>query len=220
MQKPGGRLGTGAPSAAHDDQDVRAEYMKRFKAEARRFSHAMAEAVMKWRSLNEAEKGDEERAWISAMVHIAITLHILSMKLFLSGHTVAAGNLFRQACESIALALVCSRKDLGILEQFMKDSYSTNKAIRDALKHSRKLGLNKDGIEALERARNFYDEYSHPTRRTIATAVSFSEIGLYVGVAFDEGKVEAYKREAGGRVSLANTFPNFVDGVVANISKW
>ena len=141
------------------------------------------------------------------------------MKLFLSGHIVAAGNISRQVVESIALALVCSGKDLPILARFMKGEYSTNRAVHDVWRHRKKLGLN-DGVESLRTTQEFYDKYSHPTRLTIATFMSFSEGGLYVGAAFDEGKVEAYKMEVNGRVGLARIFPNFVDGIIANVAKW
>ncbi len=56
---------------------------------------------------------------------------------------------------------------------------------------------------------------------TLAIGMSFSQKGgLYVGASFDEGKVEAYKKETNGRVGLAKVFPNFVDGVTGNVAKW
>ena len=204
---------------ASDDSDVRAEYLKLFEADAQEFSTSMAQAFMKWRALDAEMQGSDERAYISAQVYLAITLHILSMKLFLSGHIVAAGNLFRQVVESIALALVCSGKDLPILAQFMKGEYSTNRAVHDVWRHREKLGLN-DAVESLKNTQEFYDKYSHPTPLTIAAIMSFSENGTYVGTSFDKEKIDAYKREAIGRVSLARVFPNFVDGVMANIAKW
>ncbi len=51
--------------------------------------------------------------------------------------------------------------------------------------------------------------------------MSFSQKGgLYVGASFDEGKLEAYKKEMSGRVSLAKAFSNFVDGFSSNVAKW
>ncbi len=203
-----------------DDAEVRAEYLKRFGSAVDRFADGMARAFISWRSLDAEVKNNEKRAYISALAFTAITLHILSMKFFLSGHAVAAGNMLRQVVESIALALACSGKDLGILERFMEGKYSTNDAIRAAMHHAEKLGLNKDGVEALSVAQGFYHKYSHPSHLTIAAGVSFSKEGLYVGAAFDEGKLEAYEKEVNGRVGLAEVFSNFVDGVKANVSKW
>lgn len=55
---------------------------------------------------------------------------------------------------------------------------------------------------------------------TIAEAMSFCQGGLYTGAAFDDGKLDAYKKEVNLRVSLANALPNFVDGISANVAKW
>jgi hypothetical protein len=50
--------------------------------------------------------------------------------------------------------------------------------------------------------------------------MSFSQEGLYVGAAFDKEKTESYGKEIDGRVSLAEFFSNFVDGVKVNVAKW
>jgi hypothetical protein len=50
--------------------------------------------------------------------------------------------------------------------------------------------------------------------------LSFSESVLYVGASFDDGKIDAYRQEVEGRVSLAKVFPNFIAAVVANLKKW
>ena len=203
-----------------DDPDVRAEYLNLFEANAQEFSTSMAQAFMRWRSLDADLQGDENRAYVSSLVFTAIDFHILSLKHFLSGHIVASGNLFRQVVELIALACVCSGKELGVLEKFKEGRYSTSKAVRDALRHSKQLGLNDDGMNALKDAQTFYSRYSHPTQLTLATIMSFSGEGLYVGANFDRGKVQAYRQEVNGRVSLAKVFPNFIDGIIANVAKW
>jgi hypothetical protein len=180
----------------------------------------MARAFLKWRSLDDGVKRDEHRAHVSALVYTAITLHIQSLKLFLSGQTVASGNLFRQVIETIALALLCSGKDLDVLKRFMENQYSSTVAVRDVLRQHERLSLKGDALEALKISQEFYHKYSHITKMTIAIGMSFSEKGLYVGASFDNGKIDAYTKEVKGRVSLAAVFPNFVDGVVANVAKW
>ena len=47
-----------------------------------------------------------------------------------------------------------------------------------------------------------------------------SEGALFVGAAFDQGKLEAYTKEANGRVNLASVFVSFVEAVKANVAKW
>ncbi|MDH4083266.1 MAG: DUF2019 domain-containing protein [Nitrospira sp.] len=204
-----------------DDSEVRGEYLKHFEGAANGFAVSMAKAFVKWRDFDNELKGDERRAQLSALVYVAITLHVLSMKAFLAGQPVAAGNLFRQVLECIALALLCSGKELDVLKRFMEDKYSSNDAIRDVLRHHKKLSLKGDVLEVMKRSQDFYHKYSHVTTMTIAAAMSFSQKGgLYVGASFDDGKLDAYKKENNLRVSLADVFPNFVDGVFANVAKW
>jgi hypothetical protein len=204
-----------------DDQEVRAEFIKLFEADAKVFAGAMAEAFIGWRALDGEVKGDERRAHVSALVHTAIALHTLSLKLLLSGQTVAAGNLFRQVIESIALALLCSAKNLDVLSKFMADKYSSTKAVDAVLRNSKNLSLNEDALEALKNSQDFYHKYSHITKMTIAVGMSFERQGdLYFGASFDKGKIDAYAKEVSGRTALANVFPNFVAGVAANVAKW
>ncbi len=206
---------------ASDDSEVRDEYLKLFDADTKVFANSMARAFVKWRAFDNEVKGDERRAHVSALIYTAITLHILSLKLFMSGQTVASGNLFRQVIESIALALLCSGKDLDVLARFMEDKYSSTVAVRDVLRHDEKLSLKGDALEALKNSQEFYHKYSHITKMTIAIGMSFSDRdGLYVGASFDKSKIEAYTKEIRGRVSLAKVFPNFIEGVAANVAKW
>ena len=203
-----------------DDPDVRGEYLKRFEPETKEFSEVMARVMLSWLKEHAEAQGDEKRLQVFALVFMAVHLHTGSLKLLLSGNTVAAGNLFRQALETIALALLCSGKELNILDRFNNDEYSTNNAIRDVLKQVDKLGLKKDGVRALQRGQKFYHEYSHITKLTIGMAQSFSGEGIYVGACFDEGKAKYYSKEVAGRLSLARALNSFVEAVKANVAKW
>lgn len=202
-----------------DDSEVRTEYLRLYDADAKRFSEAMARAVVAWSPLDNDAK-DERRGYVAALCYAAITLHVVSFKLFLSGHIVAAGNLFRQVVESIALALLCSGKELKVLDRFIADEYSSNDAVRDVLRNWEKLGLKADAAEPMKNSQGFYHKYSHISRLTLANLISFSEPGIYVGAAFDNGKLDAYNKEVAGRVSLAEAFESFIEGVKANVSMW
>jgi hypothetical protein len=142
------------------------------------------------------------------------------MQLFLSGHTVAAGNMFRQVLESIALALLCSSRGLDFLRRFIDDRYSSNNAVRDVLRNAAKLGVLRDGLEVLKNAHASYSKYSHPTKLTIASVIPLSGKGVYVGASFDEDKLFAYEKEIKGRLGLAKAFPSFITAVKLNVAKW
>ncbi len=203
-----------------DDPEIRADYLKHFESEAKEFSEIMARVMQTWLKEHGDAQGNEKRVQVFALVFTAIHLHIGSMKLVLSGNTVAAGNLFRQTLETIALALLCSGKDLDILDRFNNDKYSTNDAIRDVLRNIDRLGLKDDGVRALQNGQGFYHRYSHITKLTIGVAESFDGEGIYVGASFDKGKTEFYAKEIAGRLGLARVMDSFVAAVKENVAKW
>jgi hypothetical protein len=205
-----------------DDLGVRIEFLKLFDFEANTFAAHMARAFINWRTFDESAKGDEAREMVSALIYCAITSHVLSFRLFFSGHIIAAGNLFRQVIEAIALAFLCSAgKQLDVLRRFMEDKYSSAIAVDQLLRNASRLSLKDDALQAFKRSQKFYHNYSHVSKATIAAVISFEQPGgLYVGASFDSGKIEAYRSEVEARVSLAQVFPNFVEGVSENVAKW
>ena len=203
-----------------DDSETRREYLAKFKGEAESFSRFIAEAFTRWRSIDDKIGENQDLALVSGLVYTGITLQIQSMKLFLSGHTVAAGNLFRQVLETIALGLLCSAKRLKFRKLFMNDQYSSNLAVRDVIRHAQELGVQKDALKVLRDAQAFYSKYSHPTMLTIASTMAMSGKGLYVGASFDADKVFAYEKEIKGRLGLARMYPSFTEAVKLNLAKW
>jgi hypothetical protein len=203
---------------SQDDAEVRDRYLGEFRHEIDEFVEVMAETFLRWYTLDDAIGPDERLGHVSEFAYSAITLHILSMKLFLSGHLVAAGNLIRQVVESMAMALLCSSASLGVLDKFIRGHFSTQKAIVQVIKHAKKLGLKKDGLKHIQKAQTFYHGYSHPSRFTLASHMSFESDGaLYVGCSFDEGKIDQYRKEIAGRVGLTKVFPSFIEAVCHNI---
>ena len=202
--------------------DVKQEFMAHFGADLERFIDSTAHAFLRWVKLDAASGGNEERAIVSGLVFSAITLHIISMRLFLTGYIVAAGNIQRQVLETLALALLSSCKSLDVLARFLNDTYSANNAVRDALRHADKMKVNKDSLTVLRDARDFYHLYSHPSKATLASHIRFSDKvrAIYVGSSFDAGKLEQYRKEVASRVNLAQVIPNFVGGVQANVDGW
>ncbi len=135
---------------------------------------------------------------------------------------MASGNIQRQVIETIALSLLCSCAKLDILDRFAQDQYSTKNAVRDAVRQSDKLNVNRGALTDLRGAEDFYHMYSHLTIATLASHVRFSDEGpaLYVGASFDEGKLEQYRKEVAVRISLSELFENFVYGVIQNVAEW
>ncbi len=125
----------------------------------------------------------------------------------------------RQVVEAMSVALLASSCQLNVLSEFVNCHYSTNKAVDQLLKHHKMLCLNKDAVEALRTTQKSFNDYSHPTKKTICVFLSMQHQAPYVGAAFGEGKTEVYDREVEIRLGLASVFPNFVKCVLRNLTQ-
>lgn len=203
---------------ADEDGDIRKEYWTRYEQGINEFVDHMAAAYVDLNVVEGQIKGDEGRGLVAALIYTALMLNLLSMKLFLSGHIVAAGALFRQVLEAISLALLCSKKDLGVRSRFQNDRYSTNDAITHLVRRCEQLNLKPEAVRRVQESQKFYHKYSHVGRFTIASAMVFEGPGLYIGAAFDKGKFESYDKEFQGRKSLAAILPNFIAAVSQHLA--
>jgi hypothetical protein len=210
-----------AEEVMEDDSEVRKNFINHFSSQIDDFIIAMSSAYHNWKEFDANIGTDMKKAHISALIYSAINSHIISMKIFLSGYIVPAGNLQRQVLETIALALLCSNPRLKVLDRFMKNNYSTHEAVKDVSNNYQQLNLNKTAVQVMKRSQIFYHKYSHPSLLSLASLISFSRKGkLYLGASFDDGKINEYTKEINGRVSLANLFDNIIDGIKINIEKW
>lgn len=204
-----------------DDSETRQKFIDAFTDQIDVFIDAMSSAYANWKDFDSKIGDNKKKAHISSLIYSTINNHIVSMKIFLSGYIVVAGNLQRQVIETMALAILCADSSLDILDRYSKDMYSTNKAVRDVLRNSKKLKLNEDALKVLDQSQDFYHNYSHPTQLTVASLVSFSGGGkLYLGASFDEGKIKTYTKEVESRVSFAKIFDNAIDGIKVNANNW
>jgi hypothetical protein len=203
-----------------DNIDVRNSFLERYSSQIDEFINNMSQAFIAWRSLDSKTKNNQKKEHISALVFSSINLHIVSMKLFLSGYIVASGNIERQAIETISLAILFSNKHVDIFNRYIQNKYSTNKAVRDLKRHSKGMTVSKDGLDKIERAHKYFHDYSHPSYMTIGSNISFQGQGMYLGASFDEGKVDFYDKDVSGRLSLSAIFTNYITAVESAVSKW
>jgi len=203
-----------------ENSDIRDSFLNHFSFDIGKFSYDMAKAFQNWKNFDDKTKLDREKAAISAMLYLAITLNISSMKLFVSGNPIASGNIHRQVLESIALAFLFSDRSFDTLELFMKQKYPANKAIKDVIRHQSKLHLTKYSLDILSNSYRFYQHYNQITSNTIASFVSISDKAIFLSPYFDESKILEYKKEIEMRVSLASIFSNIVESVISNVSSW
>jgi hypothetical protein len=201
-----------------DTNQVRSQFVDRFQTELEEFIAVMAASYLHWKKFDSTVGDNTERAHISALLYGAINAHVISMKFLITGYLIPAGNTQRQAFESAAMALLCSKPELGFLKRYIDEKYSTNKAVRDIIKHHKILRLNQVALKTLKKSRSFYDNFSHPTFITLASSIGFSKPGpLFFGSSFDESKMNIYTKEMHSKVSFAGIINNIIDGVRMNL---
>lgn len=204
------------------DEEARAAFEREFGSAVSEFAEATTTALDLWGQFRDPiEDTDERRVAVTAVAFTAINQNIASYKLFMSGHIVAAGALFRQVLEGVSLAFLCSTKSLSVLDRFLANKYSTNKAVGDLVRQAKKAHVNRDALQTVIDQYEFYHQYAHLTRLTIAAGANFSLGGLpNVGAHFDPGKIPEHGKEIRGRVRFAKILPNFVIGLTRNVAAW
>lgn len=203
-----------------DIPDVRKQYLDNLGNKVAQFVEHLSKGFLQWQKLELEIGDDKKKAYVAALVYTAINLQIVSCKLFLSGYPIASGNLHRQVVETIALAILCSEQSFDVLDRYIENKYSTNKAVRDLKKNINRFGLKKEGVEALEKAVIFYHKYSHPSLMTLAEGIRFEDQALLLGASFDREKLGEYAKEIHGKTNLARTLTNLINGVAINLRKW
>lgn len=201
-----------------DDAGIRHRFIQAYGDRLEVFVGHMANAFLAWERLDAKITKDEPSAHVSALVYGALHTHVVAMKLLLEGLFVPSGNSQRYVLESIATALLISQPSLGYLDRYVRNIYSTTKAIRDVARHADTLRLNRGALATLQQHSKLYDLCSHPTQFASASLMTHvpENPQTVLGGHFDEGKTFAYEKEIFSRTSLASNFPDFIYAVGRN----
>jgi len=201
-----------------EDNTARTLFLTNFRDEIEGFILSMVSSFERWDEFNLEIGENIDRGKISNLIYHCLNSNVVSMDLFVSGHFSPSGNTMRQVLESISMAILSSKPDLGFLERFSQNKYSTTKSIRDVIRHSEKLNISKKSIKIFEKEERFYSQFSHLTIMTIALNESFSDPeNKPLGSYFDEGKIQEYKNEVDSRIKLVNILPNLIQGIEDNL---
>jgi hypothetical protein len=201
-----------------DAPNIRRQFISAIGGSFAEFKGAMADALRASHAFDKYAEGNNDYEWIALLIFGAVQGHLVAMRLFLDGFMIYSGNAQRQVLESIAMAVLCSKPKLGYLERFRNDEFTANKAIRDLLRNSVELHLNKGALDEFKSGWEFYHDFSHPSKMTIVLNQSLSEPDkTYIGGLYDSAKLKQYQMEAKSRVKLAKIIPGFVAGVRANL---
>ena len=198
-----------------DNQEARSQFISHFQPEISAFIDAMASAYKSWMKYDKIVGTDKRRAYVAAFLFNAISNLIASMKLLISGYSIPSGNLVRQTLEAIFVAILCSNKKLQVYQQVDQDKFSTKNAGKMVLKNWEMLNIEKKSIQAAMKVYEFYHKFSHSSSLALAHNISFTNSGkIYVGPSFDDKKLFAYRKEVSGRLNVAKTISNVIQGIL------
>jgi hypothetical protein len=197
-----------------DAPSTRQSFLDLLSTEIDDFAALMAGVLDMCDQFRQFADGDENVEKVYWLLFGAIQGHLSSMRLLVDGFFVPSCSLQRQVLESIAMALLISKPELGVAERFSDGKYSSNKAIQDVIRHADTLNVNQRAMEAIKQWAKFYDQFSHPTMMTIASYSSFEEPEKrHVCGHFDQAKIKQYKIEATAKVKLARILSGVISGI-------
>jgi hypothetical protein len=199
------------------DIEISNHYLSQYPEQIERFAASMTVACRAWKDFDKTIQENEQRAHISSLIFGALSLHLMSTKLLIWGCLAPAGNTMRQVLEIISMAFLASKPRLGFLDRYASGRYSTNYAVRDVIKNHKRLNLQRNALEVLRDARDFYNKFSHPTLLTIATFIEFGGGSVYFGASFDPSKQYAYNKEINTRVQVAGLLESMIQGIRYNL---
>jgi hypothetical protein len=216
---------------------VKDKFAEHFSQELLELAEGIANAFAVYPQLNDAAKAanTEQAALVEGFMFEVLDNLLVSTKILLIGLLMPSGNLMRQAVEGVALALLCSSKvELEITSDKKKQKkvavlyweclkksdprVKSYKALNHLEDNQKTLGVTKDAVNRLEKAKTHYNYFSHSGLFGIASRVPRrTEEPLCVGGCFDSEKVEAYKQEIRERIGLCSILPNLIRGLVDSL---
>jgi hypothetical protein len=204
------------------DFAVRAQFRKHFRTEEELVRTSTATA-MTMLSIFTAWLPDDDldRIRVVGMLNSALILELSSFKLFMFGHTVGSGSLFRQVIEGVCLAFLFSVKSLPYLQRYEANVYTSNNAVKDLRRHATIAGVSTRAMGTINDAYQFYHQFAHLSKLSVAATANFARGGIpQLGAHFDDAKLPQYGNEARSRAKFARVLPNAVLGVCRNLSLW
>ncbi len=185
---------------------VRHEFEQRFSPGIENFVLLTYKAYQRIQTMSKRVPYVDRSAWTYQFLYVALNDLTSAFHLQISGFIVPAGNLMRQFGEAMAMALLCSHKDIDVFDRVQKErtKFPSHRAVQmvKKVRNRKLLGIDAKGWDQLEGISKFYDSLSH------AGVYGASAIQVYgvpgakaLGGAFDPAKLDFYQKE----MSLSHT---------------
>ncbi|WJN72108.1 hypothetical protein [Burkholderia anthina] len=195
------------------DQDVREAFAGALEPELGPLAAALAECFARWRLIRDAVTAAPapRTDLLNALVFGALDDLVVSAKLLLTGKAAASGNVFRQAIEGVAMAMLCSTDADLILQARPRQGDARGcywqrvmagddrlvegqRALQQLAWNAEALRLPPGWIDWLTNTQKLYSGVSHASLVTMSLRTNFHSPGaISFGAHFDPEKVWSYR---------------------------
>lgn len=221
------------------NDQVGSEFSKHFPKELLEFADNFSLSYKKYLEFDRLLQNtkNEQKGMVLGLTYLFLDNIFTSVKLFILGYQIPAGNLMRQVTEGVALASLCSlkdpivintRKEKGKLKKihfytnFLKDSSDARShlSVKYLELNAKQYGISSDAIVALNNQKKIFNNYSHPSILAISSLVSHEYPGkIFMGGGFDKEKIDQYRIELVNRVRFCAILPNVIQWLIENIKE-
>lgn len=202
--------------------DVMRQYLEHFEKDTHKFLDKINSASKVWEQYAaETTKLGETRldlTWSAAYFCGAINSAFISTRLFLLGCMIPSGNQARHALESVAFGILLAFPDTGIFHEWNKGHHIEYKAVEKLAKHAKHCGvISRESIESLKKQVKWFNQYSHPSRLSLASIWKPGESGFNVGALYVEDNLPQYSSMMKNHIDMAMLLNNAIAGTHATL---
>jgi len=220
-----------------DERAVRDAFAHALEPELATLAEALAACFARWRPLREAAAAlsAPRTDLMNGFALGALDDLVVSVKLLLAGKAAASGNVFRQAIEGVAMAVLCSTDAELVIQARSKQGdirgcywervmtgddrlVEGQRALQQLTWNAEGLQLRPGWIHWLTETQKLYSGVSHASLMTISLRTSFqSSNAVSVGAHFDSEKLGWYRAGMVHRGLLARELADVMPYLLAAI---
>ena len=193
------------------------------------FSEIISKCHKNYQLFNNIKNSTDRIIQVGGFAYLSFDNAYTSMKLLMIGYLTPSGNMLRQslesACMAVLLATDCEieiaakkgkNRKIKFYEDFANDEKHTQsyKAVSYVDNNQEILGVNGKSISSFIKGKQFYNQYSHPSKMSMASRLTrANNISWLMGGGYDIGKKSIYDIEVETRVNYAEVLPTFIQEV-------
>ncbi len=199
------------------------DFAKNYNQEILEFSETISKCHRNYQLFSNAKNPSNRIIQVGGFVYLSIDNAYTSMKLLMLGYLTPSGNMLRQSLESTCMAILLAtdceieidrkKQKSQFYEDFVNDKKHTKsyRAVSYVDNNQQILGVNDQSISSVVKGKQFYNQYSHPSKMSIASRLtSANNISWLMGGGYDKKKKSIYDRKFEARVNYVGILPTLI----------